>query len=631
MTNELALTTQSTPPNPPSQSFDWSQAASMWVQPWQQWLNSAQQGQQLFAPKLNKEVTVEVEPPSNFDRLLHANLARLTSGISPASLALAYADWATHLAFSPAKLSRLAEKAVRKSARFANYIPYAASNDNEISCIEPLPQDNRFREDAWKKWPFNLYSQAFLLQQQWWHNATTGVGGVSPHSENVVEFVARQLLDTMSPVNFAATNPVVMDATIKQHGLNLLRGMQNWREDLERNNSGKPPLGVENFQPGKQVAVSKGQVVFRNRLIELIQYAPTTKKVNAEPILIVPAWIMKFYILDLSPENSLVRYLVDQGHTVFMISWHNPNEQDRDLGMDDYLHLGILEAINAIQAIIPNKQIHTAGYCLGGTLLSIAAAYLAAENNPAIKSVTLLAAQTDFTEAGELMLFIDNSQLSYLDDMMWDKGYLDTKQMAGAFQLLRSNDLIWSPIVQQYLLGERSAMNDLMAWNADATRMPYRMHSEYLHRLFLNNDLFEGRYQIAGKKITLGDIHVPFFVVATEKDHVAPWHSVYKIKLATSAEVTFVLTSGGHNAGIVSEPGHPKRHFRVDTPNSAGNYIDPEQWVATTPQQDGSWWPVFSDWLAAQASAQVKPPAMGAEGKGYPPLGDAPGEYVFES
>jgi polyhydroxyalkanoate synthase len=371
-------------------------------------------------------------------------------------------------------------------------------------------------------------------------------------------------------------------------------------------------------------------VVFRNRLIELIQYSPTTPKVNAEPILIVPAWIMKYYILDLSPENSLVRYLVDQGHTVFMMSWHNPDAGDRDLGMDDYLRLGVLDAIKAVKAIVPDCRIDTVGYCLGGTLLSIAAAYLAREADPVIHSVTLLAAQTDFTEAGELTLFIDDSQLSYLEDVMWDQGYLDNKQMAGAFQMLRSYDLIWSQLVQENLLGRRAPMFDLMAWNADSTRMPYRMHSEYLRRLFLNNDLFEGRYQVDGRPIALGDIRVPIFVVATEKDHVAPWPSVFKIKLETDTDATFVLTSGGHNAGIVSEPGHPRRHFRYLVAGQHADYVDPDSWLAAAPTIEGSWWPVWVEWLDSRTIGKVSPPTLGATDKGYAPLDAAPGKYVQE-
>ena len=589
------------------------------------------------------------EPESlqgNVDRLLRANMARMTFGVSPIALGLAFTDWAAHLASSPGKALRLVEKMAEKNSEFQNYLSRSLNHPGEPRCIEPLPQDDRFKEDAWTRWPFNIYSQAFLLQQQWWHHATTGVEGVSPHHENVVSFAARQMLDTMSPVNYAMTNPMVLDATLKQSGMNLLRGLHNVNEDLTRSRAGQPPVGAENFEPGKQVAITPGKVIFRNKLIELIQYSPMTKTVNPEPLLIVPAWIMKYYILDLSPHNSLVRYLVEQGHTVFMISWHNPNQQDRDLRMDDYLQLGILAAISAIQAIVPGRKINAMGYCLGGTLLAIAAAYLGREENAAYKdaleSVTLLAAQVDFTQAGELMLFIDKSQISYLDDMMWEKGYLDTKQMAGAFQLLRSNDLIWSPIVQQYLLGERLPMTDLMAWNADATRMPYRMHSDYLHQMFQNNDLAEGRYEIAGKRIALGDIRVPMFVVATEKDHVAPWQSVYKIKGAVRAAVTFLLTSGGHNAGIVSEPDHPHRHFRFNTENESTCQHDPQLWMTGLAAQDGSWWPVYSDWLmqlpqrqalgqtTASTRTRVNPPSTGAPDQGYGPLYDAPGNYVFE-
>lgn len=616
----------------------WPEASSQWLEQWKKLANWPAPGQTRMIGMLPpvggaanaSGPAVDIEAPSTFDRVLHANMARTTFGISPTSLALAYFDWAVHLAVSPGKLARLAEKGARKWARLTNYLPRACSGAAQTPCIEPLAQDKRFREDAWQRWPFNLYSQAFLLQQQWWHNATTGIAGVSTHHEQVVSFVARQLLDMASPVNFIATNPLVLDATIKEHGQNLLRGLRNFQEDRERITGGKLPLGVDEFQPGSKVAATPGKVIFRNRLIELIQYSPTTAKVDAEPVLIVPAWIMKYYILDLSTENSLVRYLLDRGHTVFMISWHNPDPDDRELGMEDYLRLGVLDALKVIQAIVPGCQVNTVGYCLGGTLLAIAAAYLAREADPVIHSVTLLAAQTDFTEAGELMLFIDDSQLNYLEDTMWDQGYLDTRQMAGAFQLLRSNDLIWSRLVQQYLMGQREPMTDLMAWNADATRMPYRMHSEYLRRLFLNNDLFQGRYQVDGRPVVLGDIRAPMFVVATEKDHVAPWRSVYKIKLATDTDVAFVLTSGGHNAGIVSEPGHPRRHFRYAAASRQEQYVDPDTWLAEASTKEGSWWPVWADWLGRQASGQVTPPSLGAADKGYPPLDAAPGTYVLE-
>ncbi len=563
------------------------------------------------------------------DRFLHANEGRLTAGISPSSAMLAYLDWAVHLANSPGKQGELVQKALRKSIKLNAYLGRLASGKSEAPCIEPLPQDHRFRAPEWQQPPYAVWYQAFLLLQQWWHNAAVGVEGVSDHHRDVVAFSARQVLDIFAPSNFPITNPEVLKATMNAGGMNLVRGAQNFLEDWERAVLQKPPVGAEKFRVGKEVAITPGKVIYRNRLIELIQYAPTTKTVHPEPILIVPAWIMKYYILDLSPNNSMVKYLVDQGHTVFMISWKNPTEEDRDLGMDDYLERGVIGALEAVRAIVPEQPVHAVGYCIGGTLLSIAAAALGRDRKDWLKSVTLFAAQTDFSEAGELMLFIDQSQVSYLEDLMWDQGYLDTKQMAGAFQMLRSNDLVWSRMVHDYLMGERRPMIDLMAWNADATRMPYRMHSEYLRRLFLNDDLAEGRYYVGDKPVALTDIRAPIFAVGAEKDHVAPWKSVYKINLLSDTDVTFLLTSGGHNAGIISEPGHPRRHYRIATKREDEPYIAPEQWFATTKEQAGSWWPAWQAWLDRNSGEQVKLPGMGKARAGYAPLCDAPGTYVL--
>ena len=453
--------------------------------------------------------------------------------------------------------------------------------------VEPSPGDRRFADPAWSTWPFNLWEQSFLLTQEWWQAATTGVGGVSRHDEAVVSFVARQLLDILAPTNLPLTNPEILRATVEQGGLNLVKGVGNLVEDLEQAAAGGKPAGAEQHVVGKTVAVTPGKVVFRNRLCELIQYAPATKTVLAEPVLIVPAWIMKYYILDLSPTNSLIRFLVERGHTVFVLSWTNPGPEDRDLRMDDYRTLGIIEALRAIAAIVPGVKVHAVGYCLGGTLAAIAAAAMARDGEDRLQSLTLLAAETDFTEAGELMLFIDETEVAFLEDMMWEQGYLDSRQMAGAFQLLRSNDLVWSRLVHDYMLGDRPKMTDLMAWNADSTRMPYRMHSEYLRTLFLNNDLAEGRYVVGSRPITLTDIRVPIFAVGTDRDHVAPWRSVYKINLLADTEVTFVLTTGGHNAGIVSEPGHPRRSYQIATHKEGELYLDPEQWKATIPREGG--------------------------------------------
>jgi polyhydroxyalkanoate synthase len=564
------------------------------------------------------------------DRGVHAGLARLTGGLSPAALAAAYLDWAAHLAFSPGKQVQLMGKAVRKWTRIGNYALSCGPGGGRCGpCIDPLPQDRRFGAPDWQNWPYNLFHQDFLLQQQWWHNATTGVDGVTKQHETVVEFASRQILDMMSPSNFWVTNPVVQRRTLETGGRNLVDGFRNFLEDWERLVRNKPPARTENFKVGRDVAATPGKVVYRNRLIELIQYAPLTENVRPEPVLIVPAWIMKYYILDLSPQNSLVRYLTQQGFTVFMMSWKNPTEEDRELGLDDYRRLGVMAALDAVSAVVPNESVHAVGYCLGGTLLSIAAAAMARDGDERLKTISLFAAQQDFTEAGELTLFINESQVHFLEDLMWHQGYLDTKQMAGAFQLLRSHDLIWSRMVQEYLMGERAPMSGLVAWNADATRMPYRMHSEYLRQLFLNNDLAEGRFKVEDRPIALTDIRAPILAVGTERDHVAPWRSAFKVHLLTDTDVTFLLTTGGHNAGIVSEPGHGGRRYRVLTTGAQDRYADPDAWLARARTGEGSWWPEWIGWLDARSGELVAPPSMGRAD--YPALADAPGSYVLEA
>jgi polyhydroxyalkanoate synthase len=553
----------------------------------------------------------------------------VTLGLSPAALAEAYFDWVVHLAAAPGKQLQLWQKALRKTLRLWHYAATCALAERAASpCIEPLPNDKRFSADAWRAWPYNVIHQAFLLQQQWWHNATTGVRGVTPQHERQVEFATRQLLDVLSPANFVLTNPEVLQKTHAEGGQNLVRGFWNFVEDWERAVNGRKPVGAEAFQVGRNLGLTPGKVIFRNRLIELIQYAPTTERVRPEPVLIVPAWIMKYYILDLTPGKSLVKYLVDQGFTVFIISWKNPGPEDRDLALDDYRTLGIGAALDAVRSVVPEAPVHGVGYCLGGTLLAIAAAALAGRGHDPFKTLTFLAAQVDFEEAGELALFINESQVTFLEDMMWQQGVLDASQMAGAFQILRSNDLIWSRVIHDYLMGERAPMFDLMAWNADSTRMPYRMHSEYLRQLFLDNDLAEGRYRVEGRAAVLTDIRAPVFAVGTETDHVAPWRSVFKLNLFLDTDVTFLLTSGGHNAGIVSEPTRSDRHYRVREKSEQDPYLAPDAWARETPATQGSWWPAWVHWLAERSGAPVPVPAAG--GGRLAPLADAPGTYVLE-
>ena len=562
------------------------------------------------------------------DRAAFAAIAQATHGISPSTIMQAWSDWALHLAFSPGKQQQLAHKAMRKWLRLA--VAGAGAKLPETTAIEPLPQDHRFDDPSWREWPYSSISQSFLLTQQWWHAATTGVMGVTRHHEAIMEFMVRQLLDTLAPSNFIATNPVLQKRIAETGGQCLVDGARLFLEDFTSELRGDPAQGTDGFVVGETVAATPGKVVYRNRLIELIQYEPQTETVHPEPVLIVPAWIMKYYILDLSQHNSLINWLVGQGHTVFTISWLNPTSTDRDLDLDDYRMLGPMAALDAIEAITGQDRIHALGYCLGGTLLAITAAAMTRDGDHRLASQTLLAAQTEFSEPGELGLFIDEAQLNLLENMMWSSGFLDSSQMGGAFQLLRSNDLIWSRVLKTYLMGERETLNDLMAWNADGTRMPYTMHSQYLRWLFLRDALAEGHFEAGGKGVSLSALRQPIFLVGTERDHVAPWRSVHKLHWLSPADITFVLTSGGHNAGIVSEPGHPHRHFRIMRREEGQSAIPPDEWCQQAERREGSWWPAWAEWLAAHSGERQAPPPMGDADAGYPPLADAPGTYVLE-
>jgi polyhydroxyalkanoate synthase len=564
------------------------------------------------------------------DHAFRAAVGKLSGGLSTTAFAAAWTDWALQLAASPAQQSLMAADGLRRAHDWMNFAAKAASGEP----LSPLADagtdaDKRFAADAWSQYPFNVWARGFQHTSAWLQALPANVEGLPTKSGELVEFTVRQWLEALSPTNYLATNPELIELTRREGGENLKRGAQHLLEDLARVADGRGPVGVENFEVGKAVAATPGKVVLQNGLMELLQYDPTTPDVYAEPILIVPAWIMKYYVLDLSARNSLVKYLVDQGHTVFMISWKNPGPEDRDYGMDDYLDLGPIAALKAIQAIVPDQKIHAAGYCIGGTLLSIAAAALARQSPDPLASVTLFAAQTDFSEPGELSLFINPSQLAMLKAQMNEEGVLDAKQMGGAFQMLRPRDLIWQPMIQSYVKGTRDPMIDLLAWNADGTRMPYRMHTEYLYRLYLDNELSTGRFPVHGEVVSLANITVPMFVVGTETDHVAPWKSVFKVgRLVRSNDYTFLLTSGGHNAGIVSGPVHPKRKHRVRSETPETVRLDAGDWFASVQPQNGSWWPVWQAWLASRSGERVLPPSMGNTATGYPVLGDAPGTYV---
>lgn len=568
----------------------------------------------------HRELRIKDSFARKMDAALATTLAKVVGNLPPHHALLAAADWACHLALAPGKLAQLLELSLRESAILAK---------GAVRGIDP-PAGARFDAPEWKQRPFALLARANSAQRKLWQEATSDVPGLARGNAALTQFNGVQLLEALAPDHWPLTNPEVLGAIRETRGRVLLKGAGNLAGDVWRKVRKQEPES-DQFRVGETLAATPGKVIFQNRLIELIQYSPTTSKVHAEPVLIVPAWIMKYYILDLQSHNSLVRWLVGQGHTVFIISWKNPQASDRELSMDDYYELGALAALDAVQAVVPRRKIHAVGYCVGGTLLSIAAAAMSRDGDDRLKSVTLFAAQTDFSNPGELSLFINESTLHWLDAQMHKRGYLEASQMSGAFAALRAHDLLWAPLLRRYCLGEKPKGIDIMAWNADATRMPFRMHSDYLRQLYLENQLSHGRYRVDGKAVSVGDIRVPTFVVGTETDHVAPWRSVYQIrKLKRLGETTFVLTKGGHNAGIVSEPGHPRRHFRIGSWDESSTYRAPDEWAAQAEKHEGSWWTAWGQWLREHSGNQTQPPSMGAESKGYAPLCDAPGTYIYQ-
>jgi polyhydroxyalkanoate synthase len=575
-------------------------------------------------------------PTQRLDRLLHASAAPLTAGLSPVSLSLAWADWAWHLAVSPGRQLDLAALAAQLGSDTLRHA-LGDGRDGDAPPAGSADDDPRFRHPAWAAWPYSAWRAGFRNSEAFWREANW-VAGMTVHHTQMTRFFANQCLGMMAPANWLATNPVAQQDAIQSRGAHLAKGAMNWLADTTGLPDAEQRAEAARFEVGRNLAVTPGKVVLRNRLVELIRYAPQTAKVHPEPLLIVPSWIMKYYILDLQPHNSMVNYLVQQGHTVYMLSWRNPTADDRDLTLDDYLRLGILDALRAIGAAHGvSRPVHAAGYCLGGTLLAMAAAALVrgggiadSTDLPPLKSLTLLAAQTDFSEPGELGLFIDESQIGYLDEITNGSGYHSGKQMAGSFQFLHSRDLVWTRRMREYLMGEREQRTDLMAWNADTTRMPARMHHEYLTALYLHNALATSNYRVnlngKARAVSLADIRLPIFLVGTERDHISPWRSVYKLHHLCDSEITFVLTSGGHNAGIVSEPGHAGRSYRIDCRREHSPWIEHEQWLAQTAPRQGSWWPAWHTWLATHSSPTQRTKPIPSKAV----LGDAPGEYVMQ-
>ena len=567
-------------------------------------------------------------PHLNLDRGVRAVMARLNAGVSAHAFIDAWTDWAFHMCESPGRQLELAERAGQSALKLAGH--FASLGGDVTPPFAPKPYDHRFDHPGWRKPPFLMWQQGFLAVQEWWDHATDHLRGLRPEDADRTRFMARQALDTVSPSNFPVFNPEIIAAPMATGGRTLTEGAVHFAGDMLKTLTQTHDPAPEGFRVGQDLACTPGTVIFRNELFELIQYSPRTAQVQTEPVLIVPAWIMKYYILDLSPHNSMVNYLVGQGFTVFMISWCNPTAAQAELSLEDYRKTGVLTALDAVNAVVPDRKVHAVGYCLGGTMLAIAAATMARERDDRLASITLMAAQVDFAEAGELLLFVDESQVAFLEDMMWDQGYLDRPQMARTFSTIRSEDLIWSRAVRRYFLGQDDLPTDMSVWVADTTRMPARMHSQYLRGLFLENRLTAGRFAVEGRVIALKDISVPMFVVATETDHIAPWKSVYKTQLFTDCDLTFVLTSGGHNSGIVNQPGNPRSRYRWSHRPVGAFYAGPDEWLAKATAREGSWWPEWKTWLEGKSSGPMSPPGTGAPDKGLAPIGAAPGTFVFQ-
>jgi polyhydroxyalkanoate synthase len=489
----------------------------------------------------------------------------------------------------------------------------------------PEPSDKRFADPEWRANPyFDFLAQAYMLTTRWAGDLVRKADEIDPHTRDKAQFYLRQLAAALSPSNFIATNPELMRATLAESGENLVRGMHMMAQDIA---AGRGSLRIRQsdaskFVLGQNMAATPGQVVFRNALIELIQYAPTTETVCRRPLLIVPPWINKYYVLDLNPEKSFIRWAVAQGLTVFVISWVNPDARHAHKDFESYVREGVFAALGAIELATGERESAAVGYCVGGTLLSVALAYMAQTNDRRISSATLFATQVDFTDAGDLKVFVDYERLRAIETKMAEKGYLEGSEMAGAFNMLRPNDLIWSFFVNNYLKGKEPMAFDLLVWNADATRMPAANHSFYLRNCYLENNLTQGRMVLGGKTLDLGKVTIPIYELAAREDHIAPAQSVFVGAQFFGGPVRYVMAGSGHIAGVVNPPTKPKYQYWTGDP-PGGGFAD---WVARAVEHPGSWWPDWAAWLIAQAPEQV--PARQPGDRGLKALGDAPGDYV---
>ena len=545
----------------------------------------------------------------------------------PVVVSRAFLELSQKLMSDPAKMIETQTRLWNDYAELWQATARRLSGEEPEAVAKPSQGDRRFQDEAWNdQVVFDFIKQSYLLTSDWMQNTVQDVDGLEPKTAEKVRFYTRQWINALSPSNFVGTNPAVLRQTAESGGENLLDGMENLLNDLEK---GKGKLRIsmtdnDAFTLGENIAASPGKVVYQNDLMQLIQYEPTTKKVRPVPLLIVPPWINKFYVLDLQPKNSFIKWAVDQGNTVFVISWVNPGEDLSQKSFDDYMLEGPLAALDAIEKASGQKHANMVGYCIGGTLTASTLAYLAAKKDNRVKSATFLTTMVDFSEPGELGVFIDDEQLDLMEEHMQQKGYLEGSHMSTVFNMMRDNDLIWSFVVNNYLMGRRPLPFDLLYWNSDSTRMPVMMHSFYLRNMYLRNKLVEpGAVSLAGVPIDLTRIKTPVYILSTRDDHIAPWQSTYKATGIYAGSKRFVLSASGHIAGVVNPPVKEKYCYWSNSEITE----DPEQWLEAAERHDGSWWMDWDSWLVKHAGKKDTAARKPGDGK-LKPLEDAPGSYV---
>ncbi len=546
--------------------------------------------------------------------------------VDPLNIGGAFYEMTTRMMRDPAKLIQAQMSLWQDYMKLWQNTTQRMLGGESDPVAAPDRGDRRFKDPAWEENQiFDYIKQSYLLTARWMQNTVNDVEGLDDKTAQKVDFYTRQFVDAMAPSNFAVTNPEVLRTTVESGGENLIKGLENLLEDMEK---GKGKLRIkmvddQAFKLGENIAVTPGKVVFQNDLMQLIQYSPTTEEVYKRPLLIVPPWINKFYILDLREKNSFVKWVVDQGFTVFMVSWVNPDEKLAKKSFEDYLVEGPLAALEAIEAATGEKDANVIGYCLGGTLMSATLSIMAQKGDDRVKSATLFTTMTDFTAPGELGVFIDEEQLSALEETMNQRGYLEGSEMAKTFNMLRANDLIWSFVVNNYLLGKDPFPFDLLYWNSDSTRMPAAMHSFYLRKMYHENKLAEpGGITLLGTPIDLTKIKTPVFMLSTREDHIAPWDSTYALTQQLSGPKKFCLAASGHIAGVVNPPASGKYCYWTNnrTPK------DPEAWLQSAEQHEGSWWPEWAKWVGRKSGTKV-PARQPGDGK-LKAIEDAPGSYV---